>query len=243
MLENRKIIYEGKAKILFQGLKKNTLIQYFKDDTTAFNAKKMDKINGKGILNNFISAHLFDGLEKINVPHHFLKIISDREQLIKHLKIFNLEIIIRNYAAGSICKRLGLKEGKKFEYPLIEYCIKDDKLNDPIISLNHIILLKLATKKEIKLINDLSTKINCFLSGMFFSIGIKLIDFKLEFGKSFELNDNKIYLADEISPDNCRLWDIVTNKKMDKDRYRENLGGLIDAYQEVSKRLKINKSF
>ena len=243
-LKNRdKIFYEGKAKILYFSDKKNTLIQYFKDDTTAFNAKKMDKINKKGILNNFISAHLFKGLEQINIPHHFIKIISEREQLIKQLKIFKIEIISRNYAAGSICKRLGINEGYKFNNPLIEFCLKDDKFNDPIISKQHIQNLQLASKNEIKKIIELTSKINYFLTGIFYSIGIKFIDFKLEFGKSYKSNDTNIYLADEISPDNCRLWDIDSNKKLDKDRYRDDLGGLLEAYLDVSRRLGIKKVF
>ena len=243
MKKKGKIFYEGKAKILYFSDKKNTLIQYFKDDTTAFNAKKMDKINKKGILNNFISAHLFKGLEQINIPHHFIRTISDREQLIKQLKIFKIEIILRNYAAGSICKRLAIKEGYRFNKPLIEFCLKEDNLNDPIISKQHIQNLQLANKNEIKRIIKLTNKINYFLTGLFFSIGIKFIDFKLEFGKSYQGKDTKIYLADEISPDNCRLWDINSNKRLDKDRYRNDLGGLLEAYLDVSNRLGIKKVF
>ena len=242
-MKKGKKLYEGKAKIIYATTDKNLVIQYFKDDATAFNNQKKTTIEGKGVLNNRISEHILSNLSQIGIKNHLVKRLNMREQVIKFVEIIPIEFITRNIATGSIIKRLGIEDGTVLKEPLIEYCLKDDALGDPLIAEEHIYAFDWANKKEIEKIKKMILRINDFMIGMFRGIGIKLIDFKLEFGKSFELNDNKIYLADEISPDNCRLWDIVTNKKMDKDRYRENLGGLIDAYQEVSKRLKINKSF
>lgn len=235
----KKIIYEGKAKKIFRGEKPNTLIQYFKDDTTAFNNKKKEIIPGKGILNNYISEILMQSLSKLNIPNHFIKRINMREQLIHELDIIPIEVVIRNVAAGSLVKRLGITEGKVLEKPLIEFFLKDDDLNDPIISDEHILNFGWADNQELEDIISLSLRINDFLNGYFLSSGIRLIDFKLEFGRFWTQEDSIIMLGDEISPDNCRLWDIKTNKKLDKDRFRENLGEVDQAYKEIAFRLGV----
>ena len=235
----KKIIYEGKAKKIFRGEKPNTLIQYFKDDTTAFNNKKKEIIPGKGILNNYISEILMQSLSKLNIPNHFIKRINMREQLIHELDIIPIEVVIRNVAAGSLVKRLGITEGKVLEKPLIEFFLKDDDLNDPIISDEHILNFGWADNQELEDIISLSLRINDFLNGYFLSSGIRLIDFKLEFGRFWNQEDSIIMLGDEISPDNCRLWDIKTNKKLDKDRFRENLGEVDQAYKEIAFRLGV----
>ena len=235
----KKILYEGKAKKIFKGDKPNTLIQYFKDDTTAFNNKKKEIIPGKGILNNYISEILMQNLSKLNIPNHFIKRINMREQLIHELDIIPIEVVIRNVAAGSLVKRLGITEGKVLEKPLIEFFLKDDDLNDPIISDEHILNFGWADNQELEDIISLSLRINDFLNGYFLSSGIRLIDFKLEFGRFWNQEDSIIMLGDEISPDNCRLWDIKTNKKLDKDRFRENLGEVDQAYKEIAFRLGV----
>ena len=233
----RKALYEGKAKILYEGPEAGTIIQYFKDDATAFNAQKKDSISQKGVLNNLISAHLLPALGNIGIPHHFIEKVNLREQLVKQVEIVPLEIIVRNVAAGSICSRLGLTEGDRLPAPLIEFCIKDDALGDPVVAREHITLLGYANEDELDEIVYLTEKINDFLTGLFFAIGIKLIDFKLEFGRLESEDGYEIILADEISPDNCRLWDAQTNEKMDKDRFRRDLGGLVEAYSEIARRL------
>lgn len=233
----RKALYEGKAKILYEGPEAGTIIQYFKDDATAFNAQKKDSISQKGVLNNLISAHLLPALGNIGIPHHFIEKVNLREQLVKQVEIVPLEIIVRNVAAGSICSRLGLTEGDRLPAPLIEFCIKDDALGDPVVAREHITLLGYADEDELDEIVYLTEKINDFLTGLFFAIGIKLIDFKLEFGRLESEDGYEIILADEISPDNCRLWDAETNEKMDKDRFRRDLGGLVEAYSEIARRL------
>lgn len=235
----KKILYEGKAKKIFKGDKPNTLIQYFKDDTTAFNNKKKEIIPGKGILNNYISEILMQSLSKLNIPNHFIKRINMREQLIHELDIIPIEVVIRNVAAGSLVKRLGITEGKVLEKPLIEFFLKDDDLNDPIISDEHILNFGWADNQELEDIISLSLRINDFLNGYFLSSGIRLIDFKLEFGRFWNQEDSIIMLGDEISPDNCRLWDIKTNKKLDKDRFREDLGEVDQAYKEIAFRLGV----
>lgn len=233
----RKALYEGKAKILYEGPEAGTIIQYFKDDATAFNAQKKDSISQKGVLNNLISAHLLPALGNIGIPHHFIEKVNLREQLVKQVEIVPLEIIVRNVAAGSICSRLSLTEGDRLPAPLIEFCIKDDALGDPVVAREHITLLGYADEDELDEIVYLTEKINDFLTGLFFAIGIKLIDFKLEFGRLESEDGYEIILADEISPDNCRLWDAQTNEKMDKDRFRRDLGGLVEAYSEIARRL------
>ena len=242
MTADREKLYEGKAKILFKGPDAGTLIQYFKDDATAFNAQKKAVLDGKGALNNLISAHLFPALGALGIPHHFIERISDREQLIKQVQIVPIEVIIRNVAAGSICSRLGLTEGAPLPKTLIEFCLKDDALGDPVIAAEHIDVLGLATPFEMDEIVEMSLRINDFLSGLFMAIGVKLIDFKLEFGRLETEDGVQIVLADEISPDNCRLWDSDTDEKMDKDRFRRDLGGLVEAYSEIARRLGLSLS-
>ena len=242
MTADREKLYEGKAKILYKGPEAGTLIQYFKDDATAFNAQKKAVLEGKGALNNLISAHLFPALGALGIPHHFIERISAREQLIKQVEIVPIEVIIRNVAAGSICSRLGLTEGEPMPKTLIEFCLKNDSLGDPVIAAEHIDALGLATPFEMDEIVEMSLRINDFLSGVFIAIGVKLIDFKLEFGRLETENGIQIVLADEISPDNCRLWDRDTHEKMDKDRFRRDLGGLVDAYSEIARRLGLSLS-
>ena len=242
MTADKEKLYEGKAKILYKGPDVGTLIQYFKDDATAFNAQKKAVLDGKGALNNLISAHLFPALGALGIPHHFIERISDREQLIKQVQIVPVEVIIRNVAAGSICSRLGLTEGAPLPKTLIEFCLKDDALGDPVIAAEHIDVLGLATPFEMDEIVEMSLRINDFLSGLFMAIGVKLIDFKLEFGRLETEDGVQIVLADEISPDNCRLWDSDTDEKMDKDRFRRDLGGLVEAYSEIARRLGLSLS-
>jgi phosphoribosylaminoimidazole-succinocarboxamide synthase len=236
-MTRRRQIYEGKAKILYEGPEPGTLIQYFKDDATAFNAQKKGTINGKGVLNNRISEHVFTLLGNIGVPHHFIKRLNMREQLIRQVEIVPIEVVVRNVAAGSLSKRLGIEEGQQLPRTIIEYYYKDDALGDPLISEEHIACFGWATQEEMHDISDMAIRINDFLSGLFAGIGIRLVDFKLEFGRLFENEFSRIILADEISPDGCRLWDMETNEKLDKDRFRRDLGGETEAYQEVARRL------
>ena len=238
MSKNRKL-YEGKAKILYKGPNSNTLIVYFKDDATAFNNKKRSTIKEKGILNNKMSELIMKKLSSKGVSNHFIERISDREQLIKKVKIFPLEVIIRNIAAGSICKRLGLKQGMILKRPLIEFFYKCDELDDPLITREHIEMFGWASEKDLKKITLLAFKVNRIMSKLFRSINLKLVDFKIEFGKYQNRNNYKIILADEISPDSCRLWDVKTNKSLDKDRFRKNLGKVKEAYEEVAERLGV----
>ena len=238
-MKKGKKLYEGKAKILYSCSEKNYLIQHFKDDTTAFNNQKKSIIEGKGILNNRISEHILTYLGQVGIKNHLVKRINMREQLIKNVSIIPIEFIVRNIATGSLTKRLGIEDGTVLDEPLIEYCLKNDKLGDPLISKEHIFAFKWATKKEIEKIDKQLNRINDFLVGLFRGVGIKLVDFKLEFGRLKNSNKNEIILADEISPDTCRLWDMNTEKKLDKDRFRKNLGNLIEAYQDVARRLGI----
>ena len=237
MADNRTPLYEGKAKSLFQGDEAGTNIQYFKDDATAFNAQEKDVIIGKGILNNLISAHLFPALGELGIPHHFIARTSPREQLVKSVEIIPIEVIIRNIAAGSICPRLGLTEGAKLDNTLIEFCLKNDALGDPVVAAEHILTLGIANPDDLVEITEMSFRINDFLSGLFFGLGVRLVDFKLEFGWLETAEGRQIVLADELSPDNCRLWDIKTNEKLDKDRFRRDIGGLIEAYSDIATRL------
>ncbi len=238
-MNSKKKLYEGKAKILYKGPDPDTLIQYFKDDATAFNNKKKAQIPGKGVLNNFISELIMTRLKEINIPTHFLKRINMREQLIRKLEIIPIEVVVRNIATGSLVKRLGIKEGKLLSRPIIEFYLKNDELNDPIISEEHIVVFEWASPSELEEIISLSSRINDFLTGYFFSLNIRLVDFKLEFGRYWKNDEINIILADEISPDNCRLWDINTNKKLDKDRFRQDLGDVDKAYKEVAYRLGV----
>lgn len=234
----RRVIYDGKAKTIYEGSEPGTVIQYFKDDATALNGTKREVISGKGVLNNRISAHLMTKLESIGIPTHFLKSINMREQLVRQVEIIPVEIVIRNIAAGSLSKRLGLKEGTVLPFPLVEFYYKNDGLGDPMVSESHIVALGWADPFELEEMVALAYRINDYLNGLFAGLGIRLVDFKVEFGRLFgEFEELYILLADEISPDNCRLWDAKTNEKLDKDRFRQDLGGLIDAYQDVAKRL------
>ena len=239
-MTKKELLYEGKAKKLFSYKEKDKLIQYFKDDATAFNKKKHDILENKGILNNLISEHIFTHLKKNGIENHFIKRINEREQLVRKLEIIPIEVIIRNIAAGTLSKRLGIEEGKKLPSPLIEFTLKNDNLDDPIISEEHIRAFEWASINEIKEIKKQSIKVNKALIDLFIKVGIILVDFKIEFGRLITENGNKIILADEISPDSCRLWDKKSLKKLDKDRFRRNLGGLIDAYKEVATRLGID---
>jgi phosphoribosylaminoimidazole-succinocarboxamide synthase len=235
-MTKKELIYEGKAKTLFF-YNDNTIIQYFKDDATAFNKKKHEIINEKGILNNFISEFIFKYLSENGVENHFIERLNDREQLVKKVDIIPVEVIVRNIATGTLTKRLGIQEGLKLKKPLIEFTLKSDELDDPIISEEHIDVLEYAEKDEINDIKKQALLINRLLLQLFSSINIQLVDFKIEFGRL--TIDKKVILADEISPDSCRLWDKSSSEKLDKDRFRKNLGGLIDAYKEVATRLGI----
>ena len=237
-MRSSKTLYEGKAKKIIKGPKKNTLIQIFKDDATAYNKKKHKIFKGKGVLNNNISAHIMQYLKSKRIPTHFEEKLNDREQLIKKCEIIPIEFVVRNITAGSIAKKLGIKEGLKLKKPLLEYYYKEDSLDDPMISRDHLITFGWATNSELKKIDKMSLQINKHLRNLFFKKNIILVDFKIEFGR-LSSNPKKIVLADEISPDSCRLWDKKTNKKLDKDVFRRNLGSLLSAYEEVASRLGI----
>jgi phosphoribosylaminoimidazole-succinocarboxamide synthase len=238
-MKKGKKLYEGKAKIIYATSDKNLVIQYFKDDATAFNNLKKSTIEGKGVLNNRISEHILTNLSQIGIKNHLVKRLNMREQVIKFVEIIPIEFIIRNIATGSITKRLGIEDGTVLKHPLLEFCLKDDKLGDPLIAEEHILAFDWATKKEIEKVKKMILRINDFMIGMFRGVGIKLVDFKLEFGRLKANGKSEVILADEISPDTCRLWDSITDQKLDKDRFRKNLGDLIPAYTEVAKRLGI----
>ena len=238
-MTRRKKIYEGKAKILYEGPEPGTLIQYFKDDTTAFDATKRAVLEGKGVINNRISEYIMTRLNTIGVQNHFIKRLNLREQLIKEVEIIPLEVVCRNISAGSLSTRLGLPEGQALPRSIIEFCLKDDKLHDPLVSEEHITAFGWASPQDLDDIVNLTIRINDFLSGLFLGAGIKLVDFKIEFGRLWENDYMRIVLADEISPDSCRLWDATSNEKLDKDRFRRDLGGVVEAYSEVAKRLGI----
>ena len=238
MKKGRKL-YEGKAKIIYATNEKNLVIQHFKDDATAFNNKKRAKIDGKGILNNRISEHILNYLGQVGIKNHLVRRINMREQLIKFVEIIPIEFIVRNIATGSITRRLDIEDGTVLENPLIEYCYKKDELGDPLVAKEHIFAFNWASRKEIEKIDNYLLRINDFMIGMFRGIGIKLVDFKVEFGRYKNNGKIEIILADEISPDTCRLWDISSDKKLDKDRFRKDLGDLLPAYTEVAKRLGI----
>ncbi|MCI8343862.1 MAG: phosphoribosylaminoimidazolesuccinocarboxamide synthase [Clostridia bacterium] len=227
-------LYEGKAKKVYATADENLCVVAYKDDATAFNGLKKGTIVGKGVVNNRMSNLLMRLLEKQGVPTHFVEELSDRETLVKKVKIVPLEVIIRNVSAGSFAKHYGVEEGIVFDEPTIEFSYKNDDLGDPLLNAYHALALKLATKKEIETIKSMAFKVNEVLTAYFKTLGIRLVDFKLEFGR---LSDGTIVLADEISPDTCRLWDINTNEKLDKDRFRRDMGGVEDAYKEVFKRL------
>lgn len=234
-------LYEGKAKVLYKGTEPGTIIQYFKDDATAFNNQKKGSITGKGIINNKITELVMLNLERIGIPTHFIERLSDREQLVRQVEIVPLEVIVRNTVAGTMAKRLGIEEGTPLARPLIEFSLKDDDLGDPLIAEEHILSLDLASDEELSEIFDMTHQINDFLRGLFAGVGINLIDFKLEYGRIYDEDgiSYRLILADEFSPDNCRLWDMKTNEKLDKDRFRRDLGGEVEAYREVARRLGI----
>ena len=238
-MTRRRRIYEGKAKILYEGPEPGTLIQFFKDDATAFNAKKHEIIDGKGVLNNRISEYIFTHLNRIGIPTHFIKRINMREQLIKEVEIIPLEVVVRNIAAGSLSKRLGVEEGTVLPRSIIEFYYKSDELDDPMVSEEHITAFGWAAPQEIDDIMALAIRVNDFVSGLFLGVGIQLVDFKIECGRLFENDAMRIVVADEISPDSCRLWDVKTKQKLDKDRFRQDLGGMLEAYREIANRLGI----
>ena len=232
-------IYEGKAKILYEGPEPGTIVQYFKDDATAFNAEKMEVIDGKGVLNNRLSEFFMTGLNNIGVPTHFIKRLNMREQLVRACEIIPLEIIVRNYAAGTICTRLGLEEGAALPRPIVEYCYKDDALGDPLVSEEHIAAFGWASQQDMDDVLSLALRVNDFMSGVMMAVGIRLVDFKIEIGRVYDGDFQRLVVADEISPDSCRLWDIETGRKLDKDVFRRDLGDLTDAYTEVARRLGV----
>ena len=238
-MPRRRKIYEGKAKVLFEGPEPGTLVQHFKDDATAFNNQKHGIITGKGVLNNRISEYLMLRLAEVGIPTHFMRRLNMREQLVHEVEIIPVEVVVRNIAAGSICKRFGLEEGSALPRSIVEYYYKSDDLGDPLISEEHITAFGWASPPEIDDMLSLSLRINDFLTGLFLGIGLRLVDFKLEYGRLYQDDQVRVVLADEITPDSCRLWDTVTNEKMDKDRFRRDLGGVAEAYQEVARRLGI----
>ena len=238
-MTRRKQVYEGKAKVMFEGPEPGTLVQYFKDDATAFNAQKRGTITGKGVLNNRISEFLMTRIAEIGIPTHFVRRLNMREQLVRKVEIIPIEVVIRNVVAGSLAQRMGMEGGTALPRSIVEYYYKNDKLGDPMVSEEHITCFGWATTQDLDEVMQMSLRINDFLLGLFLGIGIKLIDFKLEFGRLYENDEMRIVLADELSPDNCRLWDLKTNEKLDKDRFREDLGRVEEAYQEVARRLGI----
>ncbi len=240
-MTRRKKIYEGKAKILYEGPEPGTLIQYFKDDTSAQNGEKTAILEGKGVLNNRISEYIMTRLNTIGVQNHFIRRLNLREQLIREVEIIPLEVVCRNIAAGSLSQRLGLPEGEALPRSILEFYYKDDKLGDPMVTEEHITAFNWAQTQELEDIMALTLRINDYLTGLFHGVGISLVDFKVEYGRIWEGDFSRIILADEISPDSCRLWDIVTNEKLDKDRFRRDLGGVIESYTEVARRLGIMK--
>ena len=237
-MEKREQLYEGKAKKVYATDDPALLIVSYKDDATAFNGKKKGTISGKGVINNQMSNALMRRLERQGVPTHFVEELSERETLVKKVQIVPLEVIVRNVSAGSFAKRYGVAEGIVFSAPTVEFSYKNDALDDPLICLPHIFALGLAAKEEMDVIIDLARRVNAFLKEFWADCGVTLVDFKLEFGR---LPDGTIILADEISPDTCRLWDSATGEKLDKDRFRRDLGGVEDAYAEIMRRLRAHE--
>ena len=240
-MKKGKKLYEGKAKILYAAPEKGMAIQHFKDDATAFNNQKKATIEGKGILNNRISEHILSNLNQIGIETHLIKRINMREQLVKLVEIIPIEFVVRNIATGSLSKRLGIEEGTILKNPLLEFYYKNDELGDPLIAKEHIYAFDYCSEINLNFIEKQCFRVNDFLQGMFKGVDIKLVDFKLEFGEIRKENGSleKIVLADEVSPDTCRLWDVTTDKKLDKDLFRKDLGSLIQGYQEVARRLDI----
>ena len=240
-MSRRKKIYEGKAKILYEGPEPGTLIQYFKDDATAFNAQKKAVLEGKGVLNNRISEYIMTRLNGIGVQNHFIRRLNLREQLIKEVEIIPLEVVCRNIAAGSLAQRLGLPEGQPLPRSIIEFYYKKDELNDPMVTEEHITAFNWASTQEIDDILAMTLRVNDFLTGLFSGVGITLVDFKVEYGRVWEQDFSRVLLADEISPDSCRLWDTISSEKLDKDRFRRDMGNVVESYTEVARRLGIMK--
>ena len=238
-MARRKLVYEGKAKILYEGPEPGTLVQYFKDDATAFNAEKKAVIDGKGVLNNRLSEFFMTGLVRIGVPTHFIRRLNMREQLIRQVEIIPLEVIVRNFAAGSMAKRLGMEEGTPLPRPIVEFSYKDDSLGDPLVPEEYIIAFGWATQQDLDDMIALALRVNDFMAGVMHGVGIKLVDFKIEIGRVLDNDFMRLVVADEISPDSCRLWDIETGRKLDKDVFRQDLGDLADAYTEVATRLGV----
>lgn len=235
----RRRIYEGKAKVLYEGPEAGTLIQHFKDDVTAFNNKKHEIIDGKGVLNNRISEYIFTKLGEIGIPTHFIRRLNMREQLIRELEMIAVEVVVRNVAAGSLSQRLGLEDGSALPRSIVELYYKSNDLDDPMVSGEHITAFGWASPQEIEEMLSLSLRINDFLTGLFLGGGIRLVDFKIEFGRIYEGEVTCVTLGDEISPDSCRLWDAETNERLDKDRFRSDLGGVVEAYTDIARRLGI----
>ncbi|WP_375548688.1 phosphoribosylaminoimidazolesuccinocarboxamide synthase [Oceanicaulis alexandrii] len=241
-MSRRKMLYEGKAKILYEGPEPGTVVAYFKDDATAFNAQKKAVLEGKGVLNNRISEYIMEHLGRMGIPTHFIKRLNMREQLLREVEIIPLEVVVRNVAAGSIAKRFGLTEGDALPRSIVEFYYKNDDLEDPMVAEEHVTAFNWATTQDMDEMIAMALRVNDFMSGMFAAVGIRLVDFKLEFGRVYDQNDMpRVILADEISPDSCRLWDANTNEKLDKDRFRRDLGNVTEAYAEVARRLGIMK--
>ena len=238
-MARRKKIYEGKAKIMYEGPEPGTIVQYFKDDATAFNAKKRAVVEGKGALNNRLSEHFMVGLDAVGIPTHFIRRLNMREQLVRAVEIIPLEVVVRNYAAGTLSKRLGIDEGTALPRPIVEFCYKNDDLGDPLVTEEHIFAFNWASQQDIDSMISLALRVNDYMSGLLFAVGIRLIDFKIEIGRQFDGDFHRLVVADEITPDSCRLWDIETGQKLDKDVFRLELGSLSDAYAEVARRLDL----
>jgi len=236
----RRRLYEGKGKVLFEGPEPGTVVQYFKDDATAFNNQKTGTITGKGVLNNRISEHLMGGLNGIGIPTHFLRRLNMREQLVRAVEIVPIEVVVRNVAAGSFAKRFGVEDGTALPRAIVECYYKSDQLDDPLVTEEHIATFGWASAQDLDEMAQLALRTNDFLCGLFLGCGLRLVDFKLEFGRFWEDEDTmRLILSDEISPDSCRLWDIESGERMDKDRFRRDLGSVEEAYQEVARRLGV----
>jgi phosphoribosylaminoimidazole-succinocarboxamide synthase len=238
-MSRRRQIYEGKAKVLFEGPEPGTLVQYFKDDASAFNNQKRGVITGKGVLNNRISEFLMLKLAEIGVPTHLVRRLNMREQLVREVEMIPVAVVVRNIAAGSLSQRLGIAEGTALPRSILEYHYQKDELGDPLVSEEHITAFGWASTHELDEMVQIALRVNDFLTGLFIGVGIRLVDFKLKFGRLYTQDDMRIVIADEISPDNCRLWDARTNEKMDKDRFRQDLGRVEEGYREVARRLGI----
>ncbi|MCL4151399.1 UNVERIFIED_CONTAM: hypothetical protein GTU68_015650 [Idotea baltica] len=238
-MSRRRLVYEGKAKILYAGPEPGTLVQHFKDDATAFNAEKHAIIEGKGVLNNFISEYVMKHLNSVGIPTHFIRRLNMREQLIREVEIIPLEVVVRNVAAGSFSKRFGIEEGEALPRPIVEFYYKDDKLNDPLVTEEHIAAFNWCSQQDLDDMVSMALRVNDFLNGLFLGIGVKLVDFKIECGHVFENEVPRVILADEISPDSSRLWDMKSGEKFDKDIFRQDLGDLMDGYTEIAKRLGV----